>query len=475
MKHKKRAFYSLIICMYIAIASQISTGITIVYAAFSFEQLQSLANGLSLFLIGTVIGLPFYSRIIDQKGSSLVYTLSLTALATSSLLISFAPSFGWVELGGFFIGLFGTALIPMIPPLLFTILTPEERKNISIYTGSTLGFAIIAGPIIVSLLIYYVGWQAGFLLNIPFALLALFFIQPYVKQLKPSHKVVFDIPSGILFTFSITCFTYGIRHIQDWGSNSVITYIVTGLFITSLIIFFIRERYFTKRFLSLHEFKKTNVLFLIVFFFFAGSFIYFYITFSALFGIYVTQHPWSGLFISTLPFAIGMTIGNIATPYILRKTKLATFLLVNWLAITILTTINALWWDSFPIFILATLFFLIGISIGTLPPAVNGSIVQLSPNHRKIGAPSLAYFTFKLGGVLLLSLVSYALVFWFTNEIPSLNGISLHQLLMPHSAVNLAAYTSLQKLYNSLSLYAIFVTILLGAYLAIQRYYYKRI
>ncbi|MGE7852883.1 MFS transporter [Bacillus paramycoides] len=456
IKQRRYTLVSILLCFFIALTSQLTTMITTVYAAFSLREVGALSKALTLSLMGTVVGLPIFSRLADLKGSYFIYSKSLLLFSFCTFLTGFAPNYKWIEWGAFFIGIFGTPLIPIINRALRT----EERKNISLYIGSTLGIALLLGPTIVLLLISHFGWQVGFWLNVPFGLLSFYLMRSFKEEtVEPSP--IFDIWSGILFTLWVATFIFILRNMSTWEIQSPLTITMCSLCVGLFVIFLLRENNSTKRFFNFHEFKKTPVIFFVLFNFFIGSVSCFYISLSSISGILRTNNILYGFCISLVPIIIGMSIGNMIAPKILAKVSIGKCLKWSWLSIVLATVLITISWSVSPIYIIGFLFVLLGIPVGVFGPTINSYTYALSPEHRKFGSTILAYFTFKMGGVILLSCMSYVLLHGFTTYL-HINGyyekFVPEQLLQASSKPHLAAIEAFRWVYDVFSMYLLIIT-----------------
>lgn len=311
------------------------------------------------------------------------------------------------------------------------------------------------------LLISHFGWQAGFWLNVPFGLLSLYLMRSF-KEETVEPGTIFNILGGILFTLCVAIFTFTLRNISTWGIQSPLTIIMFGLCIGLFVIFLLRENSSTKSFFSFHEFKETPVIFFVFFNIFIGSVSYFYISLSSISGVLRMHNILYGLGISLVPIIIGMSIGNMIAPKILAKTSIGKCLRWSWLGIVCITILITISWNVSPIYIVVFFFCLLGIPMGVFGPAINSYTHALSPKHRQFGSTMLAYFTFKMGGVILLSCMSYVLLHKFTVFLHT-NGyhekVVPEQLLQASSPLHLAGIDAFKWGYGLFSIYLLIITV----------------
>lgn len=113
----------------------------------------------------------------------------------------------------------GAAAISAVTPALIRFLYPPQRlgRGLGIY-AMVVGVALTAGPTLASAILSFGGWQAIFLINVPFGLfaatLALFFVPETTRNVRRFDVVSAALCSGLFFFLLMALST--LSHRVDW-------------------------------------------------------------------------------------------------------------------------------------------------------------------------------------------------------------------------------------------------------------------
>ncbi|MGO2304308.1 MAG: MFS transporter [Providencia sp.] len=241
--------------------SSLSTSITNIavpslISAFnaSFSQAQWVIVAYLITLTSAAILTGSLGDRINRR-TILLFSLSLFIIA--STLSGLSPTINWLI--GFRI-LQGVAAAGMINTTMAMIagLNAKNKGGFAMgLIGSLSAIGTAAGPTLGGLLINLWGWQAIFLINIPFSIIALFLIIRFVP--KPAsdpieHKPI-DILGLSLLTMAIILYTFSI---VNWGSYS---FLLIALSVMSVISFVIVEKRIAHPVISI-ELLKQPILFI---------------------------------------------------------------------------------------------------------------------------------------------------------------------------------------------------------------------
>jgi MFS family permease len=127
----------------------------------------------TVYLVAMLLGQPAFGPISDRIGPHRVVNTALIGFAACSVAAALAASFGFLVAARVTQALFGAALMPSIQSLLRSATTPANRGQTFGMLGSLIGVGAALGPVVGGVLTELVGWQAIFLVNLPFIACAL--------------------------------------------------------------------------------------------------------------------------------------------------------------------------------------------------------------------------------------------------------------------------------------------------------------
>ena len=122
----------------------------------------------TVYLVAMLVGQPTFGPMSDRIGPHRLVNAALVGFAASSVAAALATSFGFLIAARVAQALFASALMPSIQSLLRSATTPENRGQMFGMLGSLLGVGAAVGPIVGGVLTELIGWQAIFLVNLPF-------------------------------------------------------------------------------------------------------------------------------------------------------------------------------------------------------------------------------------------------------------------------------------------------------------------
>ncbi len=154
--------------------------------------------------------------LADRFGRRLGFTAGLVIFALGSLLCGLAPS-PLTLIGGRVIQALGAAaLIPTSLGLLLPEFAPARRPTAIGIWAAVGGVAAAAGPPLGGLLVA-ANWRLVFLVNVPVALLALFFTRRILRESRDRTALVPDLWGAAVLTLAIALVALGLVQAPDWG------------------------------------------------------------------------------------------------------------------------------------------------------------------------------------------------------------------------------------------------------------------
>ena len=264
-----------------------------------------------LLLVFGTLGDRFGRKLALQAGVSIFGLASLGALIANSAneVIAVRAAMG-----------VGAALImPATLSIIANVFTGAERgKAIAIWAGlAAVGIGL--GPLTGGLLLEWFDWSSIFLVNVPFAILALLLGMRYVPESRDPQPGSFDLPGAALSTAGFSVLVYSIIEApeQGWLSGMILSSLAAS--VALLGAFFWWERRTPEPMLDLSFFRNRS--------FSVGTAAVSVAFFALLGGIFaLTQylqfaHGYSAIAAGALmsPIALGLMMGAGSSSHAVRR------------------------------------------------------------------------------------------------------------------------------------------------------------
>lgn len=140
------------------------------------------------YSLTTTVTIPIVGTLSDRYGRRPLILLGIVVFALGSMGLGFVQSMEQLIALRAIQGIGGGTLMAMSFTAIADLFTPIERGRYQGYTGAVWGISSVVGPLVGGFLTDHFGWRSVFFLNLPFALLALFFIWRFFRL--PDRKSV---------------------------------------------------------------------------------------------------------------------------------------------------------------------------------------------------------------------------------------------------------------------------------------------
>ena len=190
----------------------------------------------SLVLAGFIIPL---SAFVDKWGRKSIINW-ICFIWPRFISYIFAESAEFVIAIRFLLGIAGALIMPTTLSMIRVIFeNPKERATALVVWSIASSIGAAFGPIIGGALLEQFSWHSAFLINVPFAIIAVvagLFLLPESKLSKEkSHS--WDIPSTILSIAGMIGLVWSIKEFSKEGLADIIPWVVIVLAITMIVIF----------------------------------------------------------------------------------------------------------------------------------------------------------------------------------------------------------------------------------------------
>ncbi|OXS56979.1 QacA/B family quaternary ammonium compound efflux MFS transporter [Cohnella sp. CIP 111063] len=351
----------------------------------------------SLILAGMLIPM---SALADRWGRKRVLLTGFAIFGLISLLVTFVDSSEQVIALRALLGAAGAMIMPTTLSMLRTIFqNPKERATaLAVWSAVSAAGAII-GPIVGGALLEYFAWQATFLINVPFAALAVLAGVFLLPEARNANAARWDMLATVLSMAGMVALVWSIKEFAKEGLGDSVSWMVLTFAVILLVGFVIRCLRSSDPLLDVRLFKNNA--------FTAGT-IAALISMFAMNAMLLLVVQWLQVVEGLSPFKAGVYLLPMALGSLLFA-PLAPMLAAQMGARTILSSGLALAGVGFLIMfffgqplaypLLAASLFLIGAGSSSL--AIASAIIMLSAPQEKAGnAAAIEESMYDLGGVL---------------------------------------------------------------------------
>lgn len=172
----------------------------------------------TMFLLGSVIAMVPCARMADLKGLKKTFIVGLLILAVCSVLSMVSPSFEFLLLMRFLIGI-GASMGTITSMALLTYVFPVTRRGWAIGVNTTFVYiGLSIGPTAGGLISDYLGWRAIFAVVLLITVFTLYRISKFDSEIVPCPEGRMDWKGGVLWGMMILLLMSGLMNITtEWG------------------------------------------------------------------------------------------------------------------------------------------------------------------------------------------------------------------------------------------------------------------
>ena len=168
---------------------------------------------LSIYVLMNLIGTPLMSRLSDLYGRRTIYIVSIALFAVGSLVVAASLSIG-MAIGGRALQGFGAGGIFPVASAVIGDVFPEEKRGFALgVLGAFFGLAFVIGPVIGGVLLL-VSWRLIFIVNIPIALVIIFWALEILPSVRAKGLKHFDWPGLLILILMVGSLAWGINRID---------------------------------------------------------------------------------------------------------------------------------------------------------------------------------------------------------------------------------------------------------------------
>ncbi|WP_268912260.1 MFS transporter [Lentilactobacillus sp. SPB1-3] len=171
----------------------------------------------SVFLLGTAISTPLWSKLGEYIGNKRCYQLSVTIFALGSFFSGFSSNMWMLIIARTFMGI-GNGGMVSVPYIIYSRLYENPRKRMQVlgFVSASYSMATILGPLVGGYIVDVFNWHWIFYISVPIAIISIVIIQYYyhASQLAEKNTKV-DYLGAVLMTAGLFCLLLAIELIGD--------------------------------------------------------------------------------------------------------------------------------------------------------------------------------------------------------------------------------------------------------------------
>lgn len=279
-------------------------------------------------------------------------------------------------------GIGGAFIMPSTLSILIDVFPREERgRAISIWAGVA-GLGIGMGPLTGGLLLEYFWWGSVFMINVPIVLLVLVLGPAFVPESRDPDPFPLDLPGAFLSLTSVTTLVFAIIEAPARGWLDPLVLSAFGIAVVLSAGFVVRETSTDAPMLDFGFFR--NLRFSI-----GAAAIAF--AFFALFGMVflLTQYLQFVRDFSALeagyrlvPVALGILIGASQSHRLVKRFRTSRVVAGGLLGLAVVLASFALWDIGTPDWMIASVLFLMAVSMGNIMAPSTEAVMGALPNAK---------------------------------------------------------------------------------------------
>jgi EmrB/QacA subfamily drug resistance transporter len=210
----------------------------------------------SSYLLALAVLLPIGGRVADVIGPVTAFVVGTAAFAVATAGIAFSGSdlalISWRAVAGAAAAL----LMPATLSIILTAFADDARaRALAVYAGVGQAFATV-GPAVGGLCAEFIGWQWGFLINIPVGALGIALILTARPANRRTASIRFDLLGAALLVVGATAAVTALIQVPVWGVLAWQTLACAGIGIVALVAFVVRCRRVADPVLNLRMFAS---------------------------------------------------------------------------------------------------------------------------------------------------------------------------------------------------------------------------
>ncbi|EYB67787.1 major facilitator superfamily transporter [Deinococcus phoenicis] len=361
------------------------------------------------YSLATTITVPIVGTISDRYGRRPLILLGIVVFAVGSVLLGFVQSMGQLIALRALQGIGGGTLMAMSFTAIADLFTPIERGRYQGYTGAVWGISSVVGPLVGGFLTDHLGWRSVFFVNVPFALLALYFVGRFFRMPAPTgprtHRH-FDALGALLLAGAVITLTLALSWgggTYAWGSARILGLLAGTLVLGGWYVW--HSRHQEQPILNLRLLRDPAISLASLAGFLTSAGMYAAILYLPLYMQGVRGSSASGSGLALTPLMFGLIVTSTLSGQIVSRTGRYKLLIVGGaLVATAALLLSTTLGTTTPLWMAVGLMVLLGLGLGPVNSQLTLAVQNAAPRDQLGSATSGNQFFRQIGGTLAVSL-----------------------------------------------------------------------
>lgn len=355
----------------------------------------SLKAAIISYLISLAIIMPISGWFAEKWGTKRIIFVAMSIFLVGSICCGFSPSLDMLVLSRVIQGVGGAFLAPLGRIIMLHTFKKHELVKAMNYVIIPGLLGSICGPVLGGLIVSFFSWRFIFFINIPFCLMALYFINQYIPNYQTKNfKKTFDWLGFLMLAAGLGGMSFVMEGFGEHLMPPSLSGLLLIIFMSSIVFCYIVSRkkkhpVINFSLFNIQSFGVAAIATLFVRLSIACVFFLLPLMYQIAFG----WPPWkSGLMV--VPLVIGTICVKLYTPAILRRFGMKRVLLVITLLIMCVVMSFALITSKSSLWQIGLQSFMMGGCITTFFSACNGTAYSELEGAAKMEGISI-YSTFQ--------------------------------------------------------------------------------
>ncbi|GAA0497737.1 MDR family MFS transporter [Deinococcus depolymerans] len=358
------------------------------------------------YSLATTITIPIVGTVSDRYGRRPLILLGIAVFTLGSVGLGFVQNMEQLILLRAVQGIGGGTLMAMSFTAIADLFTPIERGRYQGYTGAVWGVSSVVGPLVGGFLTDHLGWRSVFFVNLPFALLAAYFIWRFFRLPAPGTRGHFDALGALLLGASVTTLTLALSWgggTYAWTSPAILGLLLgTAALFTGYALHSARQE---RPILNLRLLKDRGIAVASFAGFLTSAGMYAAILYLPLYMQGVRGSSASGSGLALAPLMFGMILTSTLSGQIVSRTgRYKNLILTGGLVATAALLLATTLGTDTPLLLAVGIMVLLGLGLGPVNSQLTLAVQNAAPREQLGSATGGNQFFRQIGGTLAVSL-----------------------------------------------------------------------